>query len=311
MSYNIDGLVAAVYTPFAADGALCLAKVPAYADLLVQNRVAAAFICGTTGEGLSLSLAERFCLADAWVQAAADRLPVIVHVGHTALPEARALSAHAAGIGAKAIACMAPGYFKPASVRELVDWCGAVASAAPKTPFYYYHMPSMNGVNLPVAKFLEVAAERIPSLVGVKYSYEDMDDFEACIRVAGGRFNVLIGRDELLLDSRTRGSRGAVGTTYNYAAPLYRRIIELASAGDGKGALEMQQMAIKMIGICAGMGVGHLAASKALMSLLGVDCGPVRLPLVNPDEAQIEGLRAKLETLGFREFACQPLRTAA
>jgi N-acetylneuraminate lyase len=245
------------------------------------------------------------------VQFAAGRLPIIVHVAHTALPEARALSAHAAGVGASAIACMAPSYFKPASVRELVDWCGAIASAAPQTPFYYYHMPSMNGVDVPVAKFLEQAAGRIPTLAGVKYSYEDLDDFEACVRMGGGRFDVLLGRDELLLDGLTRGAVGAVGSTYNYAAPLYRRIIEFCSSGDHAQAAELQKMAVAMIQICANAGVSHLAASKTLMNVLGVDCGPVRLPLVNPTNAQIEALTVQLNTLGFRNFASRALTVAA
>jgi N-acetylneuraminate lyase len=311
MKLRFKGLVAAPYTPFRTDGSLNLGIIDSYVDLLCENQVAAAFICGTTGEGLSLSLEERFRLADTWAQAAAGRLPVIVHVGHTSLPEARALSAHAAGVGATAIACMAPGFFKPASVTELVEWCRAVASAAPRTPFYYYHMPSMNGVTLPVARFLEAAASRIPTLNGIKYSYEDLDDFAACVRMADGRFDVLLGRDELLLDGLARGAVGAVGSTYNYAAPLYRRIIEARNAGDAVRAREMQGTAIRMIEICEKSGVGHLAASKSLMKLLGVDCGPVRLPLTGPTAAQIDAVHVKLEAVGFRDFGSRPLRAAA
>ena len=62
-----------------------------------------------------------------------------------------------------------------------------------------------------------------------------------------------------------------------------------------------------MIAICNGMGVTHLAASKALMTMLGVDCGPVRLPLAQPDAATLATLRARLTEIGFFEFACRPV----
>jgi N-acetylneuraminate lyase len=172
-------------------------------------------------------------------------------------------------------------------------------------------MPSMNGVAVPVAKFLEQTGGRIPTLAGVKYSFEDLDDFEACVRMAGGRFDVLLGRDELLLDGLRRGAVGAVGSTYNYAAPLYRRIIELCASGDRAQAAALQKTAVNMIEICGSVGVSHLAASKTLMAMLGIDCGPVRLPLVNATVEQIKALHLGLNAVGFRDYASRPLRVAA
>jgi N-acetylneuraminate lyase len=62
-----------------------------------------------------------------------------------------------------------------------------------------------------------------------------------------------------------------------------------------------------MIALCNGAGVTHLAASKALMAMLGIDCGPVRLPLLQPNAEQLAGLRAQLAALGFFDFACRPV----
>jgi N-acetylneuraminate lyase len=238
------------------------------------------------------------------VKSAGPGLPVIVHVGHTCLEDARKLTAHAARIGASAVSALAPMFFKPRNVDELVEWCAAVASAAPSLPFYYYNIPSMTGVSIPVAEFLAKAESRIPSLVGVKYTHEDLPDFKACVKAANGKFDILFGRDELLLEGTKAGALGAVGSTYNYAAPLYLRLLEALEKGDETTARTLQDTAIKMIAICNGTGVTHLAASKALMAMLGIDCGPVRLPLAQPSAEQLTTLRAKLNEVGFFGFAC-------
>lgn len=303
MSTRFRGLVAAPFTPFHADRSLNLDVIPAYARFLRNNGVGAAFVCGTTGEGLSLTLEERLRIAERWVACADDRLRVIVHVGHTCLADARTLTAHAAKIGASAVSALTPCFFKPRNNAEVVNWCEAVASAAPALPFYYYNIPSMTGIDYPVVDFLAQAQDRIPSLAGVKYTHENLPDYKACVAFAQGRYDILFGRDELLLEGTDAGALGAVGSTYNYAAPLYLRLLAARTAGRATEARALQDTAIKMITICNGIGVTHLAASKALMAMLGVDCGPVRLPLAQPDATQLATLRTRLNEIGFFDFA--------
>lgn len=289
------GLVAAPFTPFHADGSLNLDVIPGYARFLKARGVRAAFVCGTTGEGASLSTEERERVAGAWLRAAA--LPVIVHAGHTSLPEARRLASHAEKHGAAAVSALSPFFFKPRDAAGLADWCAAIASASPSLPFYYYHIPSMTGVSLPVIDFLRAA--RIPNLAGVKYTHEDLADYETCLRHEDGRFDLLFGRDELLLEGAGHGARGAVGSTYNYASPLYLRLLAALAKGDRAQARALQDQSIAMIAACNDIGVTHLAASKAVMAWLGIDCGPVRLPLTQPTPAQLSTLRETLAALGF------------
>jgi len=303
MSTRFRGLVAAPFTPFHADRSLNLDVIPAYARFLRDKGVGAAFVCGTTGEGLSLTLEERLRIAERWVACADDRLRVIVHVGHTCLTDARTLTAHAAKIGASAVSALTPCFFKPRNNAEVVNWCEAVASAAPALPFYYYNIPSMTGIDYPVVDFLAQAQDRIPSLAGVKYTHENLPDYKACVAFAQGRYDILFGRDELLLEGTDAGALGAVGSTYNYAAPLYMRLLAARTAGRATEARALQDTAIKMIAICNGIGVTHLAASKALMAMLGVDCGPVRLPLAQPEATQLATLRTRLNEIGFFDFA--------
>ena len=105
---RINGLVAAPFTPFKKDGVVNMAVIEKLAASLVANKVAGAFVCGTTGEGVSMTIAERMKVAAQWQACAGKNLRVIVHVGHTALGECRTLAAHAQKIGASAVGCMAP-----------------------------------------------------------------------------------------------------------------------------------------------------------------------------------------------------------
>lgn len=302
------GLIAAPFTPFHADGSLNLDVIPDYASLLRRRGVQSVFVCGTTGEGASLTTEERELVAEAWMRSAEPGLSVIVHVGGCALGEARRLAGHAARIGAAAFAALAPYFFKPASAAMLGEWCAGVASAAASLPFYFYHIPSMTGVSLSMREFL-AAAEGIPNLAGIKYTHEDLADYAGSLHYRAGRYDLLFGRDELLYEGWMNGARGAVGSTYNYASPLYLQLIASLEEGDLERARMLQDKSIEMIAICNSAGVSHLAASKALMSWLGVDCGPVRLPLAPIDAQQLQALEGRLEAAGYFEpsFGIDPL----
>ncbi len=215
----LNGLIAAPYTPFKNNGDVALDVIQRQARVLARNGVRGAFICGTTGEGSSLTSDERRQVTEAWLKARPAKLAVIVHVGHQSARESHALARHAQQCGADAIATIAPSFFKAPSIVELVEWCASVAAAAPKLPFYYYHMPAMTGVQFSAAAFLAQAHRRIPTLAGVKFTHEDLMDFSQAGRVAGGRYEVVFGRDEILLAGLSLGAKGAVGSMYNFAAP--------------------------------------------------------------------------------------------
>ncbi|MEQ1827172.1 MAG: dihydrodipicolinate synthase family protein [Pirellula sp.] len=297
-----QGLIAAPFTPMHADRTLHLDAIDSYAQWLSKNKVVGAFVCGTTGEGMSLTIQERMHVAERWVQVAPPGLRVIVHVGHATLADCLTLASHAESIGADSTSCLAPFFFKPQGIPGLVEWCEAVASAAPSIPFYFYHIPSMTGVSLQVHEFLQAASERIPNLAGVKYTYEDVQDCEQCVRLQDGRFDVLFGRDEKLLTSLKFGVRGAVGSTYNFAAPIYLDLIDAYERQDEPLAIQLQELAIRMIDTLIQGGSSPIATFKWFMSQVGVDCGPTRLPLVEPTDSQKNALKRRLQEIGILAY---------
>jgi N-acetylneuraminate lyase len=298
---HLSGLIAAPHTPFRSDGSIALDVISRQARLLAHNGVAGAFICGTTGEGPSLTSDERRAVVEAWVAARPPSLAVIVHVGHLSLGEARMLAQHAQDSGADAIATIAPSFFKPGAIGELVAWCAQIAGEAPNLPFYYYHMPVMTGVNHAAADFLNAANGQIPTLVGVKFTHENLMDFARATELDDRKYNLLFGRDEILLSALALGAQGAVGSTYNYAAPLFHRIIAAFNRGDLAAARRDQARVMELVGVLDAH--GGLAAGKSVMKLIGIDCGPVRLPLRALSRDTEASLQAGLERVGFFEYA--------
>ncbi len=303
MQDHIEGLVAAPFTPMNEDGSVNLEMIETQAAFLHRNGVAGVFICGTTGEGSSLSAHERIEIANRWAETAPRELKIIVHVGHNCIRTAKALAAHAQEIGAWGIGALPPFYFKPSGIEELVAFCGEVASAAPEIPFFYYHIPSMTGVDFPMRDFLDAAEGKIPNLAGVKFTRKDLMDLGLCLDRFGDRFTMLFGRDEFLLGALALGVRGAVGSTYNFAAPLYVKMIEVFKKGDLETARALQFKSMEIIDLLASTPQGFMASAKAVMKMLGVDCGPLRPPLPNITPEQYETLKADLDGIGFFELS--------
>lgn len=293
----MTGLVPATFTPMHDDGSLNLAQVAPIVERLLAFKVMALFACGTTGESASLSTPERKATLEAYIAAAAGRIPVVAHVGHTAIIESRDLAAHAQRSGAAAIAATPPFFFRPASVDALVICIAEIASAAPDLPFYYYHIPHMTGVSLDMVDFLRQAGDRIPTLAGIKYTAPTLYEFQSCAAQDGGRFNMVFGTDEMLLSGLAAGARGAVGSTYNLGAPLYHEIISLFAGGKLAEAQALQLISAKMVE--AVKRYRPLPALKAMMKIAGVDCGPTRNPLIAMTDLELEGLRQELVDIGF------------
>lgn len=297
MSARLTGLIAAPFTAFHNDGSLNLDMIERQANFFVKNVISGAFICGTTGEGMSLSTDERLQVAEKWMEVAPAQLRVIAHVGHQSLTESRALAAHAEEIKVHAFATIAPTFYRVTNMDQLVDYCAQVASSAPSLPFYYYHMPAIAGADLPMVDFLKSASTRIRNLAGIKFTHENLVDYSRCLQFEGGRFDILFGRDEILLAALALGGLGAIGSTYNFMAPVYHRVIEAFNAGSIEDARKYQTIAMNIIAVMNRH--GGLSAGKAMMKMTGYDCGPVRTPLENLSAEALESLTSELKEIGF------------
>lgn len=305
---KLTGLIAAPFTPMKEDGSLNLDLIPEYYQFLKHNKVTGAFINGSTGEGVSQTNTEKKLIAEAWAAVTQNDkdFKVINLVGGTSLQGCIEMAEHTAQIGLYAVSFTAPFYFKPPSAEALADCCRQVAAAVPETAFYYYHIPVLTGCYISMYDLLNSLDGSIPNFAGVKYTHEDFMDFLSCMYIDNGRYDMLWGRDENMLSALVLGSFGAVGSTYNYAAPLYHRLIEAFKSGKLEEARDLQYKAIEMIRLLGKY--GGIATGKAYMKLVGLDCGSFRLPIKNMTTEAFESFQKDVAALDFDTFcSTQPL----
>jgi len=275
---KINGLVAAPFTPMKKDGSINPEIIGKYAEKLKTDGVKGAFVCGTTGEGMFMTNAERKKVTEKWLAEQTDDFKVIVHVGTTSAKQSQELAAHAQRSGAYATGCMGPVFLKPGNVDLLVDFCVEVASGSPDLPFYYYHIPSVSGIDLPMQEFIQKASARIPNFAGLKFTHNNFLEMQQCLNLDNGKWDILHGFDEMLLAGLALGAKGAVGSTYNFMAPLYNQIIEDFEKGNLEEARKKQLSSVKIIEVLIKHG-GPIVSGKAVMKWLGIDCGGCRAPL--------------------------------
>lgn len=287
-------LIAAVHTPFDAQGEFHSVAVERQAELLLEQNVVGVFPGGTTGESLSLSLDERLALGKQWVDVASGTdLEVILHVGANALPDAVILAEQAAQIGASGIAAMPPTYFRPDGIDMILADLKRLSAAAPELPIYYYDIPSMTGVAVDTVELVERATAEIPNFGGIKFSRPDLPVLQRVLNSPQFSGDVFFGSDEMFLSAWMFGVRGAVGSTYNFMTPVYHKMLDAFEAGDLEQARHLQLQSAKLV--AALLPYGFLSASKLLMRYLGADCGQVRSPLRALSEERSQELFGVLE----------------
>ncbi|GAA5220193.1 dihydrodipicolinate synthase family protein [Membranihabitans marinus] len=304
---EITGLIAAPYTPFDNNGNLNLDLVASYAQYLKAQGVSGVFVGGTTGEGMLMDISERKALLEAWMPHKDEDFKVICHAGATSYKDNQQLAAHAESNGATAISVMGPMFLKPNNVSDLIKYCREVTNAAPKTDFYYYHIPSVSGVQLSMHEFLQEAESELSTLKGIKFTDANFLEMNLCLNAHEGKWTILHGQDETLLAGLALGVKGGVGSTYNYMAPLYLQIIEAFDNGDISTARSLQYLAAKFIEYLIAFG-GGVIGGKPLMRMVGLDCGPLRSPAGNLSQQRVQEFESIVKELNLLQYMLSPVK---
>lgn len=294
----IRGLIAAAITPFHEDASLALDRVPVLVERATRSGLQGFYVCGSTGEGVSLTIQERKDTAQAYVEACRHHgLISMIQVGHNALPEARELARHALEIGAGAISATCPNYFPVRSNEQLVACMVEIASAAPDLPFYYYHIPALTGNRLSMPQFLEAAKATIPNFAGLKFTTPELHHFQLC-QAKDSALQVFWGTDEMLLPALACGANAAIGSTYNVLAGEYLKLWKAFEAGDLEQARRRQLALVHIVNTM--LSVPFHAALRHVCALQGVEVGPCRLPNENLSDPQKQALEEQLASLGMQ-----------
>ncbi|MEM8665910.1 MAG: dihydrodipicolinate synthase family protein [Planctomycetota bacterium] len=295
----LRGLIAATSTPLSSDGSVKLDAIGPTVDRLLDSGVSGFYVCGSTGEGMSLTSVERQEIVRETVQAVNQRASVIVQVGHNSLAEAHQLAKHAESVGVDILSATCPSYFKVHDAETLCQ-CMQQITRGTECPFYYYHIPALTGSPIDIVKWLELAVDEIPTLAGLKYTAPLLHEFQSCLHANDGELDIVWGCDEMLLGAMATGAQAAIGSTYNLAAPLYQKIIDAFQRGDLENARRLQYHSVQMVEVMKCY--PFHGALKQMMQMLGLHGGPCRFPLRDLDDEQATALRAALDEIGFFQW---------
>jgi 4-hydroxy-tetrahydrodipicolinate synthase len=285
---QISGVIPAMVTPFAPDGALDVDAARGLARRLVDRGCHGLVVAGTTGESPTLTDGEKIELLEAVRDEVGGEATVIAGTGSNDTRHSCELTARACKHGADAVLIVTPYYNKP-NETGLRAHFAAVSQAAGDTPVILYNIPSRSVINLPPSLLADLAAEHV-NIVAVKQANnEDLGPIEG--------LEILAGNDDVFARTLGFGGAGGILVAANVAPERMRELYDAAVSGDADRAAALDS-ALKPL--YAVMSVAPPAVSaKTALELLGVIEATVRLPMVPASEAEREQIRNTLADQGL------------
>lgn len=269
----------ALITPTNADESVNYHALEQVVDAQIADGVEGFYCCGSSGEGLLLTLDERKQVLEHVLKAADGRVPVMSHVGTIRTKDVIDLAQHAMSAGALAVSMIPPYYYK-FSMDDIMGYYEDVIRAVPNVPAIVYNIPQFTGV-----EFSKDNAGRLlgnENIVGIKHTSTNLYSLERIGQAFPGKA-LINGFDEQLLGALSMGSCATIGTTVNLFALLFHKVRDAFDRGDIAEAYRWQH-AINLR-VEATVKLGIFNAMKYGWTLRGIDCGFCRAPFRPLDDA--------------------------
>ena len=296
MNYRkLEGVIAATVTPFGKNGEVSYDAIIQLTHFLIEKGVHGLFPCGSTGEGILMSLEERKQVAETVVQETAERIPVIVHTGAVNLKEAVELTRHAQKIGADGAALIPP-YYYTIDHATLYRYFAEVAKSVPDFPLYVYNIPA-NVKNVITPKLVSQLQSEFNNVVGLKESSMDFQNFIDFQQQLPEDFCILMGNDAQIFSSILMGGNGAIAASATAFPEPAVEIYERLKAGDLKQAKIIQDKVTKLRAILRKY--QPIAPYKKSLEFRGIPAGLPRKPLRSLTNNESSQLRQELENIGM------------
>ena len=289
MARPLGRLLTAMVTPFGRDGNVDLPLAAELAQRLVAAGSDGVVVNGTTGESPTLRSAERLALLDA-VRAALPDHAVIMGTGSYDTAASVELTSESLARGADAALVVTPYYNKPPDEGLLAHYT-AIADVG--LPVIMYNIPSRCVINMSAT--LQLTLAQHPNIVGTK-ECADLEQVAQIVDGAPAGFRVWSGDDVAALPQLSVGAYGVISVAAHVCGRALRTMIDAYVAGDVGTAATLHRRLIPVFK--ALFTSPNPMCVKAALSMLGIDPGTPRLPLVALDAARAEKLRAALDAAG-------------
>jgi 4-hydroxy-tetrahydrodipicolinate synthase len=294
---RLKGVVTPTITIFNQDGSVDYEAIERMMERLIGKGLQGLFPNGTTAEAPYLNIVERKAIAQLAVKTAAGRTPVFIQAGGINLDETLEYARHAIDIGADGIAVVTPSYFQLPQ-DAIAEYYIAVAKALPADfPIYLYTIPENTGNDI-LPRTAQRIAEACPSVVGIKYSGDDMVQLLEYVLIRGGDFSVMCGCDRAFVPSMAGGCDGVVSGLSAVFPDLFSQIYQLWLAGEYEKAMIANR---KLVGdsACILQKGPFLPRLKASIDFLGQNGGPMRPPMPQISEQDRAELYEQLRKVDF------------
>lgn len=280
---KLYGVITAMVTPFDKDDKVDTTAIKKHVDFLIDGGVSCLYPLGTTGEMDLMTVEERKLVAETVIAHNNKRLTAYIHVGAMSQKDTIALAKHAHEIGADGVGVVTPAYFK-VNDREMEEYYVAVARSVPEDfPVYTYNIPQLSGNDLN-PEVIQKIVKRAPNVIGIKYSYPDMNRTVHYTRINNNNFSVVQGADTLMFASLMIGCDGIVSGCSSVFPELFANVYKAYIAGNYEEAARLQKIAT--FGAETIKCGSNMSYFKEGLKMRGIDMGHMRKPLldITPDE---------------------------
>lgn len=284
----------AIVTPMNADMTVNYKRLEELVNYQIEHKTDAIIICGTTGESATLSEEEHRKCVETAVKAAAGRVPVIAGSGSNNAAHAVTLSKNAEGAGADALLVVTP-YYNKATQKGLYEYYKLIADNT-KLPIIMYNVPSRTGTNIKPETAMKIARE-IKNVVGIKEACGNLSQIAELAALNDGSLDIISGNDDQTIPILSIGGIGVISVLANVAPENTHDMVMEYLNGNIEKARKLQLHAIELISALF-VEVNPMPV-KTAMNLMGMNVGPLRLPMCDMEEKNVEVLKKALKNYGL------------
>lgn len=290
------GAGVAIVTPMHENGRVNYEKLEELIEFQIANSTDAIIICGTTGESSTMTHGEHLKTIEFTINKVAKRVPVIAGTGSNCTETAIMMSKEAASYGADALLVVTP-YYNKATQNGLIAHYTAIAEAVPETPIIMYNVASRTGCNIQPATAVKLA-KNVKNIVGIKEASGNLSQVAQLMSMADGCLELYSGNDDQVLPILSLGGYGVISVLSNVAPKETHDMVQKFMDGDVKGATEIQLKAIPLVN--ALFSEVNPIPVKAALNLMGMEVGPLRMPLTEMEDANKAVLVQAMKDFGIK-----------
>jgi len=278
-------IFSAIITPMYENEQVNYSALEEIVEVQIKGGVEGFYCCGSSGEGLLLTLEERKKILETILKQSRGRVPVISHIGTIRTSDVIELARHAKSVGADAVSMIPPYYYK-FTMDEIIGYYETVMQNVPGIKVIVYNIPQFTGI-----EFSKNNADRLlgnPGVIGVKFTSQNLYSMERICDAYPEKL-LMNGFDEQFLGALSMGASATIGTTVNLFSPLFLDLRRLYKEGKMKEALKKQkEINLRVEVMCR---TNIFAAVKYGWTLRGIDCGNCRAPFKPLSDSDKEMLK--------------------